>query len=1222
MLAPYIRLCKESSYLWKLSNRERFARWKPNNSSYVALKAIKAFPEDEQQQPESVLKLLRNQAKSGEPMVLIGEPGAGKTTVLEAIVYELARPALLYCLLCWLIILITSIVFFFYVAPYITAHSLLKFLSISVPIQSDILAVIVWMLSFFLWEPLIHRWKIPLFIEARAHYSGSDIYAWIDLMIDRHIGKRSSLLPRNRVLFIIDGVNEIQTSQYESFIEGWRGLIQEKIMQSVIFTSRTGESPDKRLHIGTVVKLCNLDDAGVKEFLRVYGKRRHEGHQQFKAYEIENAFLELRRNGLLDSTTIGRNPYWLKMFVVGNIYTRNRGQLFLRFTTKLLEREIDEKPEERKRKPFWRLVPIDIEMTALAQLALSMHLENRIGYIGLEGWRKAHEVIDESIGETTLRSHDVLEEAVSASLLNKEYKGRIEFVHHLIQEFFAAYAIYQSKGLEKVVSNRIGDIFWWQTFFLLGGLLIEGKNERLEYDFQDYVLHLMNQNDESAVFVVIGMLQCVDKPLPEISQEVLNKFLSSVSFELTEVQIHAVRELSKMIGSQIEEVFDELMRTGLEDSAEVGMALFCALSTPTALDKVKKNLVLEPIFNKSQVIKIITKVGVPALKLIREIALDDSHDIRLKVVKLLAHVHMEESLNILLTMLKDPIESVRIAVIQALGEHSNTMILQPLMEMVGTDSPAVSNKIVKVLDACQTNEMIEEMAKLYSGMGKISRNALQPVLKSRGAHLIEQLIDILKETLDSQEYAIITNLLIDINPILAIDSIINNLLNDSDWRVLKNLFDDIGLIQNLNEEFSDIEIKIESNEVLADLRERFLGICIGISALPEVFPMSQIKEVLTNSEDKSGSVAVVMIGALVAICRPTIEPLIAGLTNQKRSIRMECEAALDELTNIDYIMEALEFGAEYANEEFLNRMLAICETRNDWYKDAAPINEIPDLLAGDSESKTLGIYQILFLSFFAGGLKNWWNNDLDRPLFKTIRKQLTTISLENGNVFLREGACLILGELENKHSVQPLMSLLTSRGVEQRLNAIEKLGLIGESRPVPALNKMLFEKNKLIRYKAAKSLGQIGDNRAVRPLIRALDDKDKWVRKASLKSLGQIGDNRAVRPLIRALDDKDKWIRNSAVKSLGLIGDISAIADLKRVSNDSNEWIARNALKSLLKLEKCEAKNSDLTKFNFKTWFEGMAKPIIRKTDKKSKCEVKLKSNSVTAQLIANLPHV
>ncbi len=110
--------------------------------------------------------------------------------------------------------------------------------------------------------------------------------------------------------------------------------------------------------------------------------------------------------------------------------------------------------------------------------------------------------------------------------------------------------------------------------------------------------------------------------------------------------------------------------------------------------------------------------------------------------------------------------------------------------------------------------------------------------------------------------------------------------------------------------------------------------------------------------------------------------------------------------------------------------------------------------------------------------------------------------LNDQDEFVVEAAA---GELEmmGKESVDALMSALSHRKKNIRLNAAKILGAISNPKSIDALILTLRDNNKLVRREASTALSRMGQI-AVDPLIEILDDEDWRVRGAAAWALGNI----------------------------------------------------------------------------------------------------------------------
>ncbi len=667
LFAPYVRLWKESSLLHSMLHAERFSNWKPQAARYVALRAIKAQGAD-QEPPEPVLDLLESFLKQSKPVVLLGEPGAGKTTALEALTYRLAKRALLYNRLIWLALLVVNAA-----------------LALAAP-----LFTFFWLASYILWEPLVRRFTAPLFVEARSDYSGGDVNEWCETAIRNRFGAKPPLGSRRRVALLIDGVNEVQGVLYGGFVEGWRGRLRSKPAPRVIFAGRGGEeNPATRLGLERVFTICDLDDQGVEQFLKVYG--REKASQEKKPYLVEQAkrdFDQLQKKNLLGEGGVGRNPYWLRMIVESGLYTVNRGALFRSFAEKLIRREIEEKPEERKHKPEWTTVPVEIEMEALATVALAMHDEKRIGFSDDAGFARARAAIRDSLGDLRYSVDDILGEAQAATLLRVQFKRRVEFAHQLVQEFFAAYALRSESRWREAVTH-CEDLWWWQTLIHLGGLVATESSTDAYCDFVREALG--DGSNEQRVFVAIGLLRSVENAPPELSNLVIGAFgelmernlvlrEGAATLNLTGRHRRAMDELTRILGEETAEAFATLLGDQRHVIQTVGILVLSIIATRRAAELLIGKLCgsrsdsTGSSIDEFVGIAPLVQIGAAAVEPLIASLRDESADTRSCAAKALGGIGDTRAIDSLVWALRDEDESVRLASVSALAELGSASV--------------------------------------------------------------------------------------------------------------------------------------------------------------------------------------------------------------------------------------------------------------------------------------------------------------------------------------------------------------------------------------------------------------------------------------------------------------------------------------------------------------------------------------------------------------------
>ena len=138
--------------------------------------------------------------------------------------------------------------------------------------------------------------------------------------------------------------------------------------------------------------------------------------------------------------------------------------------------------------------------------------------------------------------------------------------------------------------------------------------------------------------------------------------------------------------------------------------------------------------------------------------------------------------------------------------------------------------------------------------------------------------------------------------------------------------------------------------------------------------------------------------------------------------------------------------------------------------------------------------------------------------------------------------------------VPTVAGFLTDADAEVRTYSALALGLIGDSRPVPALIDRLDDADMNVRFHAIEALGRIRDTAAVEVLTSVAMSRDFFLSFAALEALAVIGDSSVVPQLLELLDEESLIL--AVVSCLGALATEEAAAPLAALMQRSRAPIA------------------------------------------------------------------
>jgi HEAT repeat protein len=165
--------------------------------------------------------------------------------------------------------------------------------------------------------------------------------------------------------------------------------------------------------------------------------------------------------------------------------------------------------------------------------------------------------------------------------------------------------------------------------------------------------------------------------------------------------------------------------------------------------------------------------------------------------------------------------------------------------------------------------------------------------------------------------------------------------------------------------------------------------------------------------------------------------------------------------------------------------------------------------------------------------------------------------------------------MRRNRDIEGLATLLSSPDDQVRIQTVDALGDLGDSRSVQPLVKALRDRSPYVREHAARFLGcddrsSLGcaTSEPVAALLELFDDEDVFVRVEAARSVGEHPLTSSREPLERlATSDRDPQVRRAAAHALGHIASIASRPVLETLARDPDALVAGEARESLEAIE-------------------------------------------------------
>jgi hypothetical protein len=279
-----------------------------------------------------------------------------------------------------------------------------------------------------------------------------------------------------------------------------------------------------------------------------------------------------------------------------------------------------------------------------------------------------------------------------------------------------------TRAAEELRDKEIGrctqDTGWWETLFLLGGLL--GSNRSLE-TYGQFVQHVLGEGtigerlyrllrgtNDQRMFAAIGLLRSVENPPTELANSIMTTFTNLVTMMgcLTAKQFAAAQELGRILGDEAAETFAILFRSPNRIGMEQGAKLLCSIqgkrTNEILLDELRYQVTTE----------IWVSVGEEAVEPLIAALKDSDDKVRRSAAEALGKIGDSCAVEPLIAALKDSDYEVRWQAREALGKMGDPRAVEPLVVALKDSDYEVHWQAREVLGKIVDPRVLSELVRM------------------------------------------------------------------------------------------------------------------------------------------------------------------------------------------------------------------------------------------------------------------------------------------------------------------------------------------------------------------------------------------------------------------------------------------------------------------------------------------------------------------------------
>jgi HEAT repeat protein len=982
------------------------------------------------------------------------------------------------------------------------------------------------------------------------------------------------LLRKGHAILLLDAIDESLGQNQNALREIETFLTNDEFKNAaVLISGRRGEYQRALPADVEVLEIEDLSDEAVVTFCRVQLKKAN------RAQSPSEVFSTLKTHGLLDPGGLGRNPFWLQLILQGGTFENNKSKIFDGAISALLKREWDKGGSKRLwARPLTQEEQLFETLEALTSLAHELSVRNQGEQIdGEEALTIVSQYLSRRTGIEKLRPQDVLWLARDAQLIDfQSLTGKnkwqpVRFRHRLIREYLTARALSKSHAsVLQAFADHTEETHWWETLLMLTSLLDD------EFAFQEsaklITMAIGDGRNPHRLFFAAAMLRSIDFLHSSIHASTIDSLVANLGTGLTTAHVEAALALGHVAPSKLVNLLNQLIERNDPTLTAIVKDLVQQLLQREVTDSTSSRVIASFIGDinvRTIANPILVSIGAPATPLVVEALNDSDFVARWSAAEVLGDIRDQRAVEPLIATLNDPRQTVRRTAIEALGKIGDVRALIPIAKVLqlknadGLDF-LMNSVIIRALGNIG-EPAIDELIRMLKMDDVTLRIFATMSLEQIGQPATNALIATLDYPATWTRQAAV-ELLGSMKAVEATDPLIK-LMTCGDLLVEETAVDaliEIGepavapLIPRLGDR--NLEMRIKAAQTLGKIRDQR-----AIEPLLRV--LKDRGEENDRKRKEEATVRAAAAEALGNIGDRRVEGALREAIKQDRFlIQIMATVALAQFGDNDAldtihslinhemvfvqasVVESLGTIKNSKSLPYLERFLKVRQVdpaatpeNNKTVEQARDlafrsIEQIATALMGPQEPPTK--------EESAGDLET--EQETKEPDRKELRLALYAKLLVHENPSVRADTASALAEL-GPPSADLLMSVLTDAEPKVRQAAAAGLGSTGSRQAVQPLVEILQRDQKnVVRRAAAESLGEIGDSAAIAPLRMAIADEYLIVRIGAaigLSKLGEAGMIEVLRGVLRA--DDSPSMRFLVARAFLEVKDVTAVPELE-----------------------------------------------------------------------------